>query len=401
MSQHSMIVAHSQQNAAHLSLTPVPHGTLQRCSNGVECEECRKKREGTLQRAAVNTALVSDVQPVVHEVLNTPGQPLDASTRNFMEPRFGHDFSRVRVHSDVKAAESARAVNALAYTVGHDVVFSAGQYAPGTMLGKQLLVHELTHVVQQGMMPDASTSFSFDRAEMEAQYNSQHLAAGASSRVNMSAKTGIIQRQEHPNPLDDAAKSIIDKVKNEEIDIKSRAVTLVNDIINSYYQSSKSKVKEVAFDDAKAGNGLLTHRVGKGPMAQGIIYVGNYFIQNIDRFAHRVLQVGHELQHIEQFRGGMVGGSYAEKREFLSFYWEALEPEKGGTGSLNFATRLSVIDAALGSLNCLSEEDKTSFTEEKKKLLKRRDEVNGKAGNPPIPTPTACVPKANRRSKQE
>src|SRR6185369_18043496 len=68
----------------------------------------------------------------------------------FFEPRFVHDFSRVRVHTDARAAESARAVNALAYTVGRDVVFGDGQYAPGTSGGRHTLAHELTHVLQQG-----------------------------------------------------------------------------------------------------------------------------------------------------------------------------------------------------------------------------------------------------------
>jgi peptidoglycan hydrolase-like protein with peptidoglycan-binding domain len=81
--------------------------------------------------------------------LRAPGQPLDRETRAFMEPRFGHDFSRVRVHTDARASESARAVNAFAYTVGRNVVFDAGQYAPHSRDGQQLLAHELTHVVQQ------------------------------------------------------------------------------------------------------------------------------------------------------------------------------------------------------------------------------------------------------------
>ncbi|HEX6552912.1 MAG TPA: DUF4157 domain-containing protein [Ktedonobacteraceae bacterium] len=88
--------------------------------------------------------------PLVDEVLSSGGgQPLDESTRSFMEPRFGHDFSRVRVHTDERAAESARSVNALAYTAGQDVMFGKGQYVPGTNEGKKLLAHELTHVVQQ------------------------------------------------------------------------------------------------------------------------------------------------------------------------------------------------------------------------------------------------------------
>ena len=66
-----------------------------------------------------------------------------------MESKFGHDFSQVRVHTDARAAESTRAVNALAYTVGRNVVFGAGQYEPGTSEGRRLLGHELTHVVQQ------------------------------------------------------------------------------------------------------------------------------------------------------------------------------------------------------------------------------------------------------------
>jgi len=116
---------------------------------GGECEECRQKREGVMQRAAVSVAPANGVPPIVHEVLGSPGQSVDAGTRAFMEPHFGHDFSQVRVHTDTKAAESARAVNALAYTVGRDIVFGEGQYMPGGSEGRGLLAHELTHVIQQ------------------------------------------------------------------------------------------------------------------------------------------------------------------------------------------------------------------------------------------------------------
>jgi hypothetical protein len=86
----------------------------------------------------------------VHEVLRSPGEPLDHASRAFLEPRFGHDFSQVRVHTDARAAESARAVNALAYTVGRDIVFAGRSSGPQTLTGQRLLAHELTHVVQQG-----------------------------------------------------------------------------------------------------------------------------------------------------------------------------------------------------------------------------------------------------------
>ena len=85
--------------------------------------------------------------PIVQEVLNSPGQPLDRGTRSFFEPRFGHDFSDVTIHTDAKAAESAEAVNALAYTVGSHAVFGDGNYASATR--NMLLAHELAHVVQQ------------------------------------------------------------------------------------------------------------------------------------------------------------------------------------------------------------------------------------------------------------
>lgn len=87
---------------------------------------------------------------IVGEVLQSCGAPLANDTRAFMESSFGHDFSKVRVHTDARADASARAVNALAYTVGHDIGFRTGQYDPATTRGRRLLAHELTHVVQQG-----------------------------------------------------------------------------------------------------------------------------------------------------------------------------------------------------------------------------------------------------------
>ena len=117
---------------------------------GGDCESCQKERvSGNLQRTAARVGPVNEAPPLVHEVLRSPGRPLEPATRTFMEGRFDTDFSGVRVHVDSKAAESAQAVNALAYTVGRDVVFGSQQYAPQTKTGRQLLAHELTHVVQQ------------------------------------------------------------------------------------------------------------------------------------------------------------------------------------------------------------------------------------------------------------
>jgi hypothetical protein len=148
-------------------LMRMPQPQLQRsCACGGHCEECRKKsteRDGSfLQRkTGAGSALGQTEAPrIVHDVLRSSGQPLHAATRAQMEPRFGQDFSNVQIHTGAQAAESARAVDALAYTVRNHIVFGEGQYAPETSAGSRLLAHELTHTVQQGST-DAPTVARF------------------------------------------------------------------------------------------------------------------------------------------------------------------------------------------------------------------------------------------------
>ena len=127
-------------------------GIRRKCAcegSDVECAECRKEREKIIQRKAADTTTSIEAPPIVHQVLSSPGRPLDPGTRGFFESRFGFDFSQVRVHTGKKAEESAAAVNAVAYTVGPNVVFGTGRYLPSTSEGKRLMAHELTHVVQQ------------------------------------------------------------------------------------------------------------------------------------------------------------------------------------------------------------------------------------------------------------
>ena len=111
-----------------------------------------------LQRSVGNqgvAAAVQDEEPSpVHEVINAGGgQPLDSGVRADMEARLGHDFGDVRVHHDTRAEESARAVNAHAYTVGSNIVFQRDRYDPSSDAGRVTLAHELTHVVQQRSGP--------------------------------------------------------------------------------------------------------------------------------------------------------------------------------------------------------------------------------------------------------
>ena len=139
-----------------------PEPRLQRaCACGGRCSDCQPQQAGLPDERLQMKGEGSSAQgrdaapPLVNQVLASPGQPLDQEARAFFEPRFGYDFSRVRVHADTAAGQSARAVNALAYTVGQNVVFGAGRYAPGTQEGRRLLAHELTHVIQQGAGPAA------------------------------------------------------------------------------------------------------------------------------------------------------------------------------------------------------------------------------------------------------
>ncbi|MDD4652199.1 MAG: DUF4157 domain-containing protein [Methanothrix sp.] len=117
---------------------------------------------------------------ILHNVMSSSGQPLDIDTRAFMEPRFGRDFGQVRVHTGAEAAMSAKAVKALAFTIGSDIFFGQEQYAPGTLSGRSLLAHELAHVIQphtsKGMLfrqedPNAETARDNPRAQVIADLN--------------------------------------------------------------------------------------------------------------------------------------------------------------------------------------------------------------------------------------
>ena len=114
-----------------------------------KCAACEADEQLLRKTSDVAHPVAAEAASLVQEVLQSPGQPLDIATKTYFEPRFRHDFSRVRVHTDPQAMASAQAIQARAYTVGPDIVFGSGQYAPATQIGQRLLAHELTHVVQQ------------------------------------------------------------------------------------------------------------------------------------------------------------------------------------------------------------------------------------------------------------
>jgi hypothetical protein len=140
---------HVSESVMHMSK---PRPDARACCGGNPKYHCgqpgSKQEDFDISPAGPRSLGQTEVPPVVHEVLRSPGQPLDPATRLFMEPRFGHDFARVRVHTNSRAAESAAAVDALAYTVGNHIVFGTGQHGRGSFHDQRLLAHELAHVVQ-------------------------------------------------------------------------------------------------------------------------------------------------------------------------------------------------------------------------------------------------------------
>ena len=182
---------HQPVNATAQQRETSSRGILQRkCDCGQlttanTCDRC-EKRGSLLQRSAIRTG-PAEVPAAVHEVLQSSGEPLDVSTRHYFEPRLGHDFSRVRVHTGTRARESARAVNALAYTVGERIVI--GDQPQSATSRQNLLAHELTHVVQQrGVNSAGLDHLSVDAPDSAMESEARSVAAD-------------FDRREHGSPM--------------------------------------------------------------------------------------------------------------------------------------------------------------------------------------------------------
>jgi hypothetical protein len=167
---------------------------------GGECDDCKKKK-GLISRKSTGPAAATP-SGLVADALRSPGQPLDPDTRVFMESRFQRDFSAVRVHTDARAATSARALQARAWAWGSDLAFADGAYAPSTPAGRRLLAHELTHVVQQeqaaASVPSADADLDVsapgDPAEREADRVADQVADSSPLVVRSPAAPDVIHR---------------------------------------------------------------------------------------------------------------------------------------------------------------------------------------------------------------
>jgi Domain of unknown function (DUF4157) len=174
-----------------------------------KCAHCEEEEgKDAVNRAAKGTRSLPAIPSVVHGVLSSTGRPLDRATRSYFEPRFGRDLSSVRIHTGTLAAESATAVDALAYAVGSHLVFGTNQYSPDTQDGRKLLAHELSHVVQQSQSSPSNRASGIsnpgDPLELDAERRaSQALSSHPSpmSPVPYATLTTNLQRYPVPSSL--------------------------------------------------------------------------------------------------------------------------------------------------------------------------------------------------------
>jgi hypothetical protein len=250
---------------------------------------------------------------LVEAALQTPGQPLDAPTRDFMKTRFGHDFSRVRVHSDAQAAAAAQSIDALAYTAGQDVVFGQGQYAPNLAAGRHLLAHELAHVAQQarGGAPVVQRKTFFgpdEKAGAPADWAAQVAAAATSTDraklIQTALGTGV---------------TVIDKTAAGAADSSPTAANLVE------YSAASQQVN---YDD-----GLNTK---KSPVDSRLLNLnaaytlesgGKYYVilgpKSLDggRYTYPIVILNHEFDHVRQGLGASaLKGNEAELDAWTSSF---------------------------------------------------------------------------------
>lgn len=192
-----------------------------------------------LQRAAGNASvgqLLEDERSPVKDLLaSSSGQPLDRETQALMQSRLGHDFSDVRVHADSQATESAKAVNAHAYTVGTNVVFQSDKYAPGTESGQKMLAHELTHVLQQKAGPvDGSpapggikVSHPSDPFEQAAERSAeQAMSSNPAPQPAMAAQASSVQRESSGEEEEEVQQSAVQReaAGEEEEEVQQSAI---------------------------------------------------------------------------------------------------------------------------------------------------------------------------------
>jgi hypothetical protein len=298
MSEHTFLPSHA--NEAKADVLPSPRSVLQRkcaCGNHSdgECSECKKEKD-SMQRKAVRGGAFT-VPAATHEVVSSPGHPLDSQTRNRMERHFQRDFSHVRVHHDAQAAASAEAVHASAYTVGSHVVFGSGRYAPASRPGQELIAHELAHTVQQqiGHSGDHGT------AEREADRAAHSIRTGTPVQISSAGAPDPVQRQQPP-AQDVERERIIGVSKQTSRDTGIRGAAIVWRMLTRYYPEYVKKISKTSYDEAEPALRVQVKEItvqGKKTQSASITY-GKAFVETTseDTLRERIKQLGLALEQL-------------------------------------------------------------------------------------------------------
>ena len=246
-------------------------------------------------------------------------------------------------------------------------------------------------------MPNRSTA----KAAQQLSPVAQAILALQASAGNAAVAELFVQREgpavatKSKFALDTQAQAIVDAAQAKDAPENERAVKLVWAIINTYHSDKKDLIESVVFVADEKGLHTTPKRKDKKSEWRGTIEVGSSFLKQAlarDGFSRRVLQVGHEIEHVEQHRQGMVGPEHYHEREFLAFYHEGIAPLKPGTGRIAHATRVDVLDQAIRHYNTFSKELKERYAAQYKDILARRVEEQKHGGNDPTDPPTDLAP---------
>ena len=313
-----------EREAEHVA-EEVMHGLgVQRqpiCACGGECPECKAKQDKILQtkRIGASAASATLAPPIVHEVLRRPGQQLDVRTRHIVEPRLGHDFRGVRVHTDAHAEASAQRVNALAYTAGSHIVFNAAQYAPRTNEGLKLLIHELTHVVQQHGTGSSTMDAPLPVVQRQTFFGPGATGVPADWSTRVAAATTAAQRAALVRESLGSGVTLVDRTSESENDTSPTKAHLVpyttsNPQIN-YDDNLQNKQSPVDGRSLSNNAGYTLHSDGNH-----YVVLGRRALDANDFYEARVT-LNHEFDHIrQQTAGSRLQGNESEVDAWTSTF---------------------------------------------------------------------------------
>lgn len=339
-----------------------------------------EEEEETLQtkpHAGPTPEVASDLHSRIKS-LKGRGRPLPESARAFFEPRFGYDFSRVRIRTDTRATKTARAVSARSFTVGRDVMFGAGQYAPGTTAGKKLLAHELTHVVQQNannrLHPDYSVKLrvhSKDDFVQCAYYTRKELT----QYLNYLRTEGKI---EDKSDSDDKAVAVVhwweDRVRGFPLDKKVKSLLILEMLSGFTGNDEEQAILELL---ERSDNSELNYIFSSGGVTVKELesnFHGDEFAW-LREFFDRRFEGGWEAALRGQLRPR--GKPISKRWPLFAVFPERAEGEAGGESEIRLRKYIRTIDVRFASTRDISSLVWTFAEEETKKSfhgLKKRED---------------------------